>query len=98
MIESGGQAITVDDSEILPALTEVARVGGLFVEPSAATTWACLKKAVAEKTIQPEEKVVCLFTGNGLKDVNRAREAAGEPKVIDAKLDDAQKALDELLS
>ncbi len=34
--------------------------------------------------VKPDETVVCLCTGNGLKDVASARRAAGEPVAVDA--------------
>ena len=40
--------------------------------------------------------MVCLITGNGLKDIGAARKAAGEPTVIAPTLEAANKALAEL--
>lgn len=97
IMESGGAAITVDDSDILRAMPEIPRNSGVFVEPSAATSWACIKKAARDGVISPDESVVCFFTGSGLKDVARAREVAGEPATIDNNLDAARSALDRLL-
>lgn len=94
VIESRGAAVTVSDDEILAAIPEVARHSGVFVEPAAACSWACTKKAAREGIIRPDERVVTLLTGNGLKDVAAARRAAGEPVVIDANADAANRAID----
>lgn len=97
VLESKGRAITVSDEAILAAIPELARGAGVFAEPAAACAWAALKKAAAQKWIRPEETVVCLVTGNGLKDIASARKAAGEPTVIEKTLPAAEKALDQLL-
>lgn len=93
VIESGGQAITASDEEILKAIRDVARHSGVFVEPSCACAWACLRKLVTENRVEKDERIVCLMTGSGLKDIANARKVAGEPTVIDADLDAALAAL-----
>ena len=87
IIESGGEAITVPDSQILTALGEMSRFSGVFPEPAAATPWAAVKQMVDKKLIEPDERVVCLVTGSGLKDAACARQAAGEPVIIEPSLD-----------
>lgn len=62
--DSGGEAGTVTDAEILEAQQELARTEGLFVEPASATPLAYLKK----KKLKGAETVVCVTTGHGLKD------------------------------
>lgn len=96
VVESGGEAVTVPDTEILAAIPEIARMAGIFVEPAAACAWAALKKLAREGRVHPEERVVCLLTGNGLKDVASARKAAGEPQVVSANLDEALRVLKDL--
>jgi len=65
--DSGGVAVTVSDSEIFAAETEVARLEGLFAEPSSSATIAALKKLVNGGVVGTDESVVCLITGSGLK-------------------------------
>ena len=96
VVESGGQAVTVSDEEILAAIPELARGAGVFAEPAAACAWACTKKLVRAGRVSPEERIVCLVTGNGLKDVASARKAAGEPVAIDPTPAAAAAALDRL--
>ncbi len=93
VIESGGDAVTVADGQIMRAVREVARLSGVFVEPSCATTWACLKKMVAEGSVGTDERVLCLLTGSGLKDVAGARRVAGEPTEIEPTVESAEAAL-----
>ena len=93
VIESGGDAVTVPDGEIMRAVREIARLSGVFVEPSCATTWACVKKMVRSEALNPDERVLCLLTGSGLKDVDGARRVAGEPTEIEPTLAAAEAAL-----
>lgn len=91
--ESGGATMTVTDDEILAAIPEIARTTGIFAEPAAAAPWAAVKRLVLDKTIDPEELVVCIVTGNGLKDVPAAIATVGKPPVIDPTLDAVRDAL-----
>lgn len=93
VIESGGEAVTSSDEEILDAIKEVARQTGVFVEPSCACAWAGLKKLAAEGRVDSEERIVLLMTGCGLKDIQNARKVAGEPITIDPDLDAALSVL-----
>lgn len=93
IIESGGEAITVPDDEILDAIPEMSRLSGVFPEPAAAAPWAAMKRMVAAETVAPDELVVCLVSGNGLKDVAGARRAAPEPHEIEPSLEAVRAAL-----
>jgi threonine synthase len=83
VMESGGEAIAVSDDEILDAIKQVARLSGVFVEPSCACAWAAMRKLAEQGKVHPDERVVCLMTGSGLKDIQNARKVAGEPILID---------------
>ena len=65
--ESGGTALDVSDSEILEAMFEIGRDEGIFAAPEGAATWAGLKQLVREGKIHPDERVVLLNTGTGIK-------------------------------
>jgi len=81
LIESNGFAVEVSDEEILSAISLAARTTGVFPEPAGATSVAGLKKISA--TVKPDEKVVCVVTGSGLKDINAAiKSVGGEPPII----------------
>ncbi|NCA82159.1 MAG: threonine synthase [Opitutae bacterium] len=86
VIESGGAAVAVPDAEILAAIPELARGAGVFAEPAASCAWAGLKKAAREGRVKPDETVVCMITGNGLKDVASARKVAGDPVPVEANV------------
>ncbi len=72
---SGGAYITVSDDAIRAAIPQFAQLTGIFAEPAAAAAFAGLKRAAGEGLIEREETVCLLSTGNGLKDIARAREA-----------------------
>lgn len=86
VIESEGAAVTVEDGEILAAIPELARHTGIFAEPAAAAPWAALKQMAGQGLVEPDERIVCLVSGSGLKDAARAAQAAGEPLLIDPQL------------
>lgn len=93
VIESGGEAVMVADEDMLAAIPEMARASGVFPEPAAAAPWAAVKKMVASDRIKPGERVVCVVTGNGLKDIANAGAAAGEAQVIELSLEAVRRAL-----
>lgn len=68
--ESRGFIGTVSDEEILDAQSYLASREGMFVEPASASTIAMLRRMVREGRIERDEKVVCVATGNGLKDTD----------------------------
>ncbi len=63
---SGGTAVAVSDDEIRRAMALVAGEG-VLAEPSAAAPVAALGRCLAEGKIRPNEEVVCVITGSGLK-------------------------------
>jgi len=93
VIESCGEAVTVSDNEILAAIPQMSRLSGVFPEPAAAAPLAAIRKMFAGKMIKANERVVCVVTGSGLKDVDRARHAAGNPMVIEPTLEAVRECL-----
>ena len=91
MRESKGFGITVTDEEIISAIALLGSTEGIFAEPAAAATIAALKKLTKENRISPEETVVALITGSGLKDVAAASKAATIPEPIDPDIEIVKK-------
>lgn len=91
--ETGGAYVKVTDEEILAAIPALARSTGVFAEPAGAAAYAGLVKALADKQFDPNERIVVLVTGNGLKDIASARKAVGEPFVVDKNLDDVKRVM-----
>jgi threonine synthase len=65
--ESGGLIAAVTDAEILSAYRLLARLEGVFCEPSSAAGVAGLLKLRAKK-VPLTGRIVCVLTGHGLKD------------------------------
>jgi threonine synthase len=65
--ESGGEAISVADNEILQAQKLLAQQTGILVEPAAAAGMAGFQKIKSEEIIL-NSRVLLMLTGNGLKD------------------------------
>ncbi len=74
---SGGFGVTVSDVEILAAEKELARLTGVFAEPSGAACYAGLLRLLEEGSIARDERVVLLVTGSGLKSIDAVAETAG---------------------
>ena len=69
---TGGEIVTVDDSQIVAAWRALAREEGVFCEPASAAAVAGLERAV-----EAGARVVCVITGHGLKDTASFDELAG---------------------
>ncbi len=91
VIQSGGEAVTVTDQEILAAIPEMARASGVFPEPAAAVPWAGVKQMIGNARVASEERVVCIVSGSGLKDIANARAVVGEPQLIEPSIEAVRK-------
>jgi threonine synthase len=90
--QTGGKYITVKDEEIIAAIAELGKVA-IFAEPAGATAYAGLCKAVSEGHIGPEDPVLVMNTGSGLKDVRAAMQAVKEAPIIEPSMDALKKHL-----
>lgn len=68
LLETDGKALRVSDPEIQAAQLDLARMAGVFAEPSSSATLAGWHQAVNKGWIKPREQSVLLITGHGLKD------------------------------
>ncbi|MVO99664.1 threonine synthase [Paenibacillus lutrae] len=82
--ESGGQINYVTDEEILAAYRKLASLEGIFAEPASAASLAGVIKLKKEGHFQKGQSVVCVLTGNGLKDPHNAIQSVkGDPLVVE---------------
>ncbi|MEJ5202247.1 MAG: threonine synthase, partial [Anaerolineales bacterium] len=65
--ESGGTAVAVSDTAILQAQKELAMMEGVFAAPEGAATLAALATLKERQLIHPDEQILLLNTGTGLK-------------------------------
>ena len=91
--ESGGAIEAVSDEEILAAYRDVARHEGVFCEPASAASLAGLRKRALAGAMRGANRVVCVLTGNGLKDPDTARTLAEATIEVDATSDAVRRAL-----
>jgi threonine synthase len=75
--ESGGLIEAVTDDQILAAYRDLARLEGIFCEPSSAAGVAGLRAAAQAGRLDPDSLLVCVLTGHGLKDPTTAEAQAG---------------------
>ena len=88
--ESGGFGITVSDEEILAAEKELARLTGVFAEPSGAAGYAGLVRLLREGRIEEDERTVLLVTGSGLKSIDAVVGSAGSVVPIEQGVEGMQ--------
>ena len=67
--ESGGGAVTVSDEELLHYMRVVASLEGIFVCPEGAATAAALSKLLGDGLLSPDDNILLLNTGSGLKNL-----------------------------
>ncbi len=77
--ESGGSIDTVSDDEILEAYKLLARMEGIFCEPASAASVAGVIKCSRGGMDFSSSTIVCIITGNGLKDPSVALALASHP-------------------
>lgn len=102
---TNGLVACVTDEELLDAKA-VIDAAGIGCEPASATTVAGIRKLVAAGEIASDARVVCVLTGNVLKDTDNIikyhmndvnetpRRRANRPVRIDSTLDAMKKVLD----
>lgn len=90
--ESGGLIDMVSDAQILAAYKMLAEKEGVFAEPASAASIAGLLKLIKSgyfkksNLIKKKFSIVCILTGHGLKDPERAIKTIKPPKLIRADL------------
>ncbi|MEO2141070.1 MAG: threonine synthase, partial [bacterium] len=74
---SGGVIDSVSDDEILEAYRLLANKEGIFCEPASAASFAGLMKMHRQGMDLHDKRIVCICTGNGLKDPDLAVSSSG---------------------
>ena len=92
---SNGYADYVSDEEITSAQKLLAQTEGIFVEPASASSIAGLIKLIDKGIIDKDEKIVCITTGNGLKDPDAAIRASDKPIEISCDMEILNKIIEE---
>jgi len=95
--ESKGTIDCVTDDEIISAYKLAATREGIFCEPASAASLAGLVKMTAKGNFC-DKRIVCVFTGTGLKDPDIPAKYAKAPIELPADLAVVGKALSEVIS
>lgn len=90
--ESDGSIEAVPEQDIVAAYRFLARELGLFVEPASAAAVAGLLQRRAGEPIS-SDRVVCVLTGTGLKDLDAALSLADEQLVVEPDYHEVLRAL-----
>jgi threonine synthase len=83
---TGGSIESVTDDEIRAGIRLLAETTGVFTETAGGTTTAVLAKLAERGEIDPDERVVLVITGEGLKTLDAVR-GTFESHEIDASFD-----------
>ncbi len=84
---TGGAVGAVTDEEIVEGIRLLASTEGIFAETAGGVTIATLSKLAAEGVIRPDETVVALVTGHGLKTLDAVSNRVGVAATIGPSLD-----------
>ncbi len=91
--ESGGAIEAVTDDEILSAYKLIARTEGIFCEPASAASLAGILAMNRRKPFPADARIVCVLTGHGLKDPDRAIAVADPVVSVPADLAELERHL-----
>ena len=81
--ESGGMAVEVTDEDALKMEQMLAKTEAIFTEPSGALSMAAAKKLQEDGVFKDDDVVVCVATGNGLKDPKSALKVLPTPPSVE---------------
>ncbi len=90
--KSGGAVASVSDAEVVEGIRLLARTEGIFAETAGGVTIGVLAKLAASGVVKPNEKVVALITGNGLKTVDAVASQCQPTATIEPTLEAFQAA------
>lgn len=83
--DSHGLIEAVTDDAILEAYRMLGRLEGLFCEPASAASVAGIIKLARAGKLSGTERIVCVLTGNGLKDPDTAMKGIDQaPEAVEA--------------
>ena len=90
---TGGYSTTVTDEEIIAAQQLLGRREGVCVEPASAASVAGLRKLRDMGIVDRDERVVCICTGNGLKDPDSIIDNCSPPIKCGNSVEDVERIL-----
>jgi threonine synthase len=91
--QSGGTIEAVSDAEILAAFRRLSMEEGLLAEPASAAGVALLIRKAAAGQLAREETIVCILTGQGLKDPKAMTRGLKLPGAVEPTLEAVRRAI-----
>ncbi|HWL65917.1 MAG TPA: pyridoxal-phosphate dependent enzyme, partial [Actinomycetota bacterium] len=91
---SGGQAVSVPESDVAEGIRLLARTEGIFTETAGGVTVKALETLVARGHIKPDQETVALITGIGLKTLEALGDARKTER-IRPRVEDVDELLEE---
>ncbi|MBT5016832.1 threonine synthase [Candidatus Peregrinibacteria bacterium] len=95
--DSEGTVVEVDDEYLLECQQEQTRAEGVFSEPSGALAYAAVKKLSGEGFFNEDDVVVCMATGNGLKDPKSPLKILPEPASVEPDFKEIERFIEQKL-
>lgn len=89
----GGDCGSVSDDEILECISLLAETEGIFAETAGGVTIASLRQMIRRGTINPDESIVAIISGHGLKTLDVIADSATVTSTIQPTLSAAEEAL-----
>ena len=81
VVETQGSGQMVSDESVFSWQRRMIREEGIYAEPAGAAALAGLVSAVDQGLVGPDDKVVCLVTGNGFKDLKSIESSVGDATI-----------------
>ena len=78
ILDSGGAGEDVSDEELVDGIRLLAETTGIFTETAGGVTVAVTRKLLKAGRIDPDESLVLVITGNGLKTIGAVSGQVGE--------------------
>jgi threonine synthase len=88
ILGSGGMGEDVSDDEIVDGIRLLGETEGIFTETAGGVTVAVARKLILQGRLNPEESIVLVITGNGLKTIGALQGRIAESILIRPKLDE----------
>ena len=91
--DSGGAFIAVSDDAIRAAISTLSHNGGVLAEPAAAAGFAALEPALEAGLLAPDEHIVVVITGSGMKTLHYLQPGGAEYVVEGHDVSEVEQAL-----
>jgi threonine synthase len=96
--ETGGAIEAVTDEEVVAGIQLLGETEGIFAETAGGVTIATLARLARSGTIRPDERVVAMITGHGLKTAEVLTDRLGPSITIEPSLGRFDAAIDALVT